>query len=127
MCILPCKHQPSRICHSVDVLLQMASLGTAYTLMVSQALYLAMFALGSTYPHCTGSSWRQAVAPACILFFMLVLFLDILMPHTIGHDLFAMSTCPFTFRLALSGFLLLQFVVAATVQVIAIWYKPGEA
>lgn len=101
----------------ISVALQAASLGTAYTLMVSQTLLMAMICLGNTYPHCKGSSWRQTVAPALITIFLLLLFFEILQPTRLGHDLFVLSQCPFSFRLALSGFLLLQYVTAVAGQV----------
>ena len=105
---------------TVALLLQAAYLGTAYTIMVSQVLCLTIFCLGYIYPDCKGSFRRQAVVPALLVVSLPVFFTKILAPTLPGEDLLVMSVCPFKFRLALSGVLLLQIVLAAVVQLIMI-------
>ncbi|KAL3140952.1 hypothetical protein ABBQ32_005476 [Trebouxia sp. C0010 RCD-2024] len=104
-----------------------AYLGTAYTVMVSQILCLAICSLGYIYPDCKGSFKRMAVLPILIFVSMLVFFFKILEPTLLGGDLLVMSVCPFKFRLALSGVLLLQTVLTALVQLVVIRCRSAQA
>ena len=109
------------------LLLQAAYLGTAYTIMVSQVFCLTIFCVGYIYPDCKGSFRRQTVVPALIVVSMPVFFFKILEPTLLGEDLLVMSACPFEFRLALSGVLLLQIVLAAVVQLASIRRRSAHA
>lgn len=111
----------------LDLLLQVAYLGTAYTVMVAQILCLAICSIGYIYPDCRGSFKRMAVLPTLIVVSILVFFFKILKPTLLGEDLLIMSVCPFEFRLALSGVLLLQFVLAAVVQLVVIRRRSAQA
>ncbi|KAL3153008.1 hypothetical protein ABBQ38_012035 [Trebouxia sp. C0009 RCD-2024] len=106
---------------------QVAYLGIAYTVTVSQILCSAICSVGYIYPDCKGSFKRMAVLPTLIVVSMLVFLFKILKPTLLGEDILVMSVCPFEFRLALSGVLLLQFVLTAVVQLVVIRRKCAQA
>lgn len=105
----------------------MAYLGIEYTITISHTMCLAILSISYIYPDCKGSSRRQAVAPALVVLGMIVFFVKILQPTILGEDLLTMGVCPFHFRLAFSGALLLQFVLVAVLQIAVIRRRSTRA
>lgn len=105
---------------------QEAILGTALTIAVAQLVFTAALCLGNTYPHCRGSGWRQAVLPAIIAIFMLLLTVETLQPSLLGNDLLSLGVCPFRFRLSLFGVLATESLGLAALQVCIIKRKVAQ-
>ena len=102
---------------------QEAILGTALTIAVAQLVFTAALCLGNTYPHCRGSGWRQAVLPAIIAIFMLLLTVETLQPSLLGNDLLSLGVCPFRFRLSLFGILATEALGLAALRICIIKCK----